>query len=162
MCFLDTRHYLILNTGPLGNTLQISAYTSYSDKPTCDLCTAAGPVDAALIPQHRNFSLEHLQAAHEVFEHGHLVGAAARLPGYVDAVGKDDLVLPVDRVLSAEMAACILRLDLYAVWRIQVHRAKGAGRNIDAVDVIENHRVPRVGQADVVFLGGRQSLSSMP
>lgn len=146
---------------PLVNIIQVSTYISYREQPTCDLRTAAGPVSGALVPQHRNFSLQHLQAAHEIFEHGHLVGAAARLPGYVDAVGKDDLVLSVDRVLSAEVACCVLRLELDAVWRIQAHRAKGAGRNVDAVDVIENHRVPRVGQADVVFLGGGQRLSSM-
>lgn len=145
----------------LGNALQVLTYISYRGKPTCDLCSAAGPVSVALIPQHRNLSLQHLQAAHQIFEHRHLVGAAARLPGYVDAVCKDDLVLSVDRVLSAEMTCCILRLELDAVRRIQVHRAKGAGRNVDAVDVIENHRVPRVGQADVVSLGGGQRLPSM-
>lgn len=133
--------------------------------PTCDLCTAADPVPAALIPQDGDLSLEHLQPTHEVFQHGRLVRAAAGLPRYVDAMGKDDLVVPIHGVLRTEMARGerrILGVELNAVRRVQGHWAQGTGRNVDAVDVIENHRVPHIGEGDVLFPGGGQSLPPMP
>lgn len=75
------------------------AETFRSKDSTCDRRSTAGPLPATLLPQGRNFSFQHLQSAHELLEAGQVVAAAAGLPGYVDAVREDDLVVPVDRVL---------------------------------------------------------------
>lgn len=69
-------------------------------RPTGDLSPAAGAAAAALISQGRNLSLQHLQAAHEFLQAGQVLAAATCPPGNVDAVGEDDLVLPVHRVLG--------------------------------------------------------------
>lgn len=98
-------------------------------------------------------ALEQLQAAQEVFEDWQVLRAATGLSGDVDAVSEDDLVLLIDRLLCDVTACCrVFRKLLRVVRRLQVHAAQGAGRNIDGVNMVEDHRLVCDREADVMFL----------
>ena len=133
---------------------------------TCDLMSTTAPsISRALVPQRGHLPLQHLQPAQKSLQVFMAIGATTGLLGDVDAVGEDDLVLPVHRVVGGAKArerGCVSGIQLAAPGGIQVGGAKGAGGDVDVVDVVEHHRLVRAGQGDVAGSGLCQGGSSMP
>lgn len=103
--------------------------------------TAADP-GGALIPQARHLPLQRLDAIQQLLQAWQVAVAGAGLPWDVDAVGEDDLVVTVQRVLGgAQLWRGGPGLQLRRAGGVQVHRAQRARGHVDVVDMVEDNRL---------------------
>ena len=117
----------------------------------------------ALLPQTRQLRFQHLQPVQDILDVWQLVVATTCLLGDVDAVGENNLIVTIHRVLhvlGVHWGALVF--DVFASRRVKVNRAEGRGGDIDVVDMVEYYRLVRMGQGEVLlgFLG-HQCLSTV-
>lgn len=129
---------------------------------TCNLSSTADRPAAALVPQTGQLRLQHLQPVQDILDVRQLVVATARLLGDVDAVGEDNLIVPVHRMLHVlgvlHFQRRALVFEVAVAGGVEVHGAEGGGGDVDVVDVVEHHRLVRVWQGEVL-LGFRRCQS---
>lgn len=75
---------------------------------------------------------------------------AAGLARNVDAVGEDDLILAVGRVLYVLVAGPLAGPG-NAIGRLQVDRTQGAQGDVDVVDVVEVDGLRSKWKCDILF-----------
>lgn len=75
---------------------------------------------------------------------------AAGLARNVDAVGEDDLILAVGRVLYVLVAGTLTGPG-NAIGRLQVDRTQGAQGDVDVVDVVEVDGLRSKWKCDILF-----------
>lgn len=75
---------------------------------------------------------------------------AAGLARNVDAVGEDDLILAVGRVLYVLVAGTLAGPG-NAIGRLQVDRTQGAQGDVDVVDVVEVDGLRSKWKCDILF-----------
>lgn len=75
---------------------------------------------------------------------------AAGLARNVDAVGEDNLILPVGRVLYVLVAGPLAGPG-NAIGRLQVDRTQGAQGDVDVVDVVEVDGLRSKWKCDILF-----------